>query len=84
MASTLNLDMADPATKQLVDGWADNTEYTVTMTVKTGAGAQRHVATVVGPVEAEEPEPVEEEAPTEAPGPAAVKQAMSMGGPMGA
>jgi hypothetical protein len=80
MASTVTLDMADPATKALVDGWADNTEYTVTMTVRTGAGAKRNQLEVVGPVEETEPEPEVEEAPTESPGPAAVQQAMgSMG-----
>lgn len=30
----------------MVDGWADNTEYTATITVKTGAGPQRNVAEV--------------------------------------
>lgn len=45
----------------MVDGWADNTEYTATVTVKTGAGPQRNVAEVTSftPDEemAEAPEP---------------------------
>jgi hypothetical protein len=39
-------DMADEGVKAMVDGWADNTEYTATVTVKTGAGPQRNVAEV--------------------------------------
>lgn len=77
MASIVTLDMADPATKQLVDGWADNTEYTVTMTVRTGAGAKRNQLEVVGPVEETEAAPVEPEEPIEEnPGPAAVARAL--------
>lgn len=76
MADIVKLDMKDPATKAVVDGWADNTEYVI----KTGAGLNRATAEVVEPEEEEEEVP---EAPEEAaaePGPAAVKAAMA--GPM--
>ena len=78
--------MADPATKEMVDSWSDNTEYTVKMRVKTGAGKNRHIAQVVGPVETEESESEEMESETETetpeapPGPAAVKKAMGSSG----
>lgn len=85
MASTLTFDMKDPETKALVDGWADNSDYTVTLTVRTGTGPRRNVATVVGPIEeteAEVEEEVVEEEAEAAPGPAAVSAAMgsAMGG----
>lgn len=46
MTSTLVLNMADPGVKSMVDGWADNTEYELTVKVKTGAGESRNVAVV--------------------------------------
>ena len=63
MASTMVYDMSDPGVKKMVDGWADNTEYTGTVTIKTGAGPQRNVCEVTGfePDEAlEETEPLEQ------------------------
>lgn len=63
MASTLVFDMADPGIKTLVDGWADNTEYTATVVVRTGTAPQRNVSEVVSfePMETEaEEEPAEE------------------------
>ena len=80
MPSKLTLDMADPATKQLVDGWLDATEYTVTMTVRTGTGTSRNQCEVVGPIEETVPDmemdhDMEEEAPDN-PGPTAVMKAM--------
>lgn len=66
MASSLIFDMADDGVKAMVDGWADNTEYTATVTVKTGAGPQRNVAEVTSftPDEVIDEEPVAEpEAP---------------------
>lgn len=78
MASTVTLDMADPQMKQLVDGWADNTEYPVMMTVRTGAGPKRNQLEVVGPVVEEEAEPAEEPV-VENPGPAAVRDALAAG-----
>lgn len=49
-------DMADPGVKEMVDGWADNTEYEATVVIKTGAGPQRNVAEVTS----FEPEATEE------------------------
>jgi len=72
--TTVKLDMKDPATKAVVDGWADNTEYVI----RTGAGPNRAMAEVVKPEESPEEEAPEEGASE--PGPAAVKSAM--GGPM--
>jgi len=68
MASTIVFDMADPGVKAVVDGWADNTEYEVTMKVKTGAGAQRNVSEVVS-MEAGESGSPEKEEPEEEPAP---------------
>lgn len=73
MASIVKLDMKDPATKAVVDAWADNTEYVI----RTGAGPNRATAEVVEP---EEEEPEAPETPAEgasAPGPSAVKAAMA-------
>lgn len=81
MASTLTLDKSDPDVKKLVDGWADDTEYTVTMTIRTGAGDKRNVATVES-VEEQEPEAPDDETAEpaesgeESPGVEAVKSAM--------
>lgn len=76
MPSTMVFDMSDEGVKAMVDGWADNTEYTATVTVKTGAGPQRNVAEVTSftPDEemAEAPE-AEEEVVEEAPAKPAVK-----------
>lgn len=47
MPSTMVFDMADSGVKQMVDGWEDNTEYTATVRVKTGAGPQRNVSEVL-------------------------------------
>lgn len=58
--------MADPGVKAMIDGWADNTEYTATVTVKTGAGPQRNVAEVTSfqsDDDAEEEKPEEPEEP---------------------
>ena len=71
MASIIKLDMKDPATKAVVDGWADNTEYVI----RTGSGPNRATAEVVEPEESPEEETTEEAA--SAPGPAAVKAAMA-------
>jgi hypothetical protein len=78
MASTLTFDTSEPDTKALVDSWADSTEYTVTVRLKTGSGEARNAATVLevtdegesAPVEEEEV--IEEEAPAYAPKSAAV------------
>lgn len=59
-------DQSDEGVKAMVDGWEDNTEYTATVTVRTGAGPQRNVAEVTSftPDEIIEEEPVAEpEAP---------------------
>ena len=70
--ATVKFDMRDPETKAVVEGWADNTEYTIL----TGAGPARSIAQVVDTAVEEEPieEPGEEVVPP--PGPAAVKKAM--------
>ncbi len=60
MPSQIIFDMADPGVKATVDGWADNTEYEVTMTVRTGTGPNRNVSEVVG-METEEVMDGEEE-----------------------
>lgn len=67
--TTVVFDMSDPGVKQTVDGWADATEYEVTMRIKTGTGPTRNVAEVVS-METEDAEtedaaaaPVEEETP---------------------
>lgn len=69
MASSIIFDMADPGIKTLVDGWADNTEYTATVVVRTGTVPQRNVSEVVSfePMETEEEEPTEEIAAKPAP-----------------
>lgn len=46
MPSTIVFDQSDEGVKSMVDGWADSTEYTATITVKTGVGPQRNVAEV--------------------------------------
>lgn len=65
MPTQVIFDMTEPDTKSLIDSWADNTEYEVTITLKTGAGENRHVAQAievtetgaeVAPVEAVEEE----------------------------
>lgn len=72
MASTIVFDMADPGVKKMVDGWADNTEYELTVKVKTGAGPKRNVADVTsaeveGAEEAPETETETEPAEAEEP-----------------
>lgn len=69
---TVKFDMSDPETKAVVDGWADNTEYTI----RTGEGATRFIAEVLDEEMDEEnvAEDVEEAGP---PGPRAIKNAMS-------
>lgn len=74
MADIVKLDMKDPATKAIVDGWTDNTEYVI----RTGAGPTRATAEVV---DTEEEEPAAPEETSEAPGPAAVKAAMGAAAP---
>jgi len=78
--TTVKLDMKDPATKAVVDGWADNTEYVI----RTGAGPNRATAEVVdteeSDTEGEGEAPGAPEAGAGGPGPAAVKAAMA--GPM--
>lgn len=64
--TTIVFDMADPDIKALIDGWADDTEYTVTLKVRTGAGENRNVASVID-VQAEEMESEEVEEVAEAP-----------------
>lgn len=71
MASTVVFDMADPGIKSTVEGWADNTEYEVTMKVRTGSGAQRNVAEVVEMESDETASETPEETPEEEEGPAA-------------
>ena len=61
MASTLTFDTSEPDTKALVDGWADDTEYTVTVRLKTGSGEARNAATVLELTDESETAPVEEE-----------------------
>jgi hypothetical protein len=68
--ATVKLDLRDPATKAVVDGWEDDTEYVI----RTGEGPNRAVCEVVD-TEEEEPAPEEGGAPA-APGPAAVSAAM--------
>lgn len=63
--ATLKFDMTDPETKATVESWAPNTEYTV-VTGETPTGIVQTVD--------EEVEPAE---PAAAPGPAAVRAAMS-------
>jgi hypothetical protein len=88
MPSTVDFDMKDPDIKSLVDGWADNREYSVTMTVRTGSGKQRNKCEVLDVEEeggAEESAPDEESdtEPTGSPGAKAVESAMGgMGGGM--
>lgn len=60
-------DMADEGVKAMVDGWADSTEYTATVTIKTGAGPQRNVAEVVNFTPDDEMEEAPEAEPVEAP-----------------
>lgn len=66
--------MADSGVKKMVDGWADSTEYELTVKVKTGVGPKRNVAEVTSAeVEASEETPdtdmEAEPAETEAPEP---------------
>lgn len=67
MASSLIFDMSDPGVKEIVDGWADSTEYTATVTVKTGVGPQRNVAEVTSFTPDEEMEAAPEAEPEAAP-----------------
>lgn len=75
---------------KLVGSWADNTDYTIKVAVRTGAGKQRNVLSIVGPVEEEDAEETEVEAEepemtdeaSANPGAAAVKKAMMNGGAM--
>lgn len=67
MASTLVFDQSDEGVKSMVDGWADNTEYTATVTIKTGAGPQRNVAEVTSFTPDEEIEEAPEAEPEAAP-----------------
>lgn len=72
MSSQVIFDMADPGVKATVDGWADNTEYPITLTVRTGTGPNRNVAEVVSMDSEEvEPETETEEVAEEAPAPKA-------------
>lgn len=84
MASQLTLDTKDPDVKAMVDGWADNREYTITLTVRSGAGNSRNVCEVLDVEEesAEEVEAPEEESVPSSIGSGAVKDAMEskMGG----
>lgn len=72
--ATVKLDVNDPATKAVVDGWEDDTEYVI----RTGEGPNRATCEVVDQEEPDEDgePPTEEEAPSESPGAAAVKSAM--------
>lgn len=77
--ATVKLDMRDPDTKAVVNGWADDTEYTI----RTGSGPNRAIAEVVESPEEEETTTPETETeseggmtpPTSA-GASAVKKAM--------
>jgi len=94
MASIVSFDVADPSIKEMIAGWADNTDYTVVLTVRTGAGNQRNIARIVGPVEEQEMEETEEQeeagemeqgnvgVEAGSPGPSAIKRALSTGGVM--
>jgi len=67
MPTQVIFDMTEPDTKALIDGWADNTEYTVSIRLKTGAGENRNVAQALEVTdesagEESEPAPVEEPA----------------------
>lgn len=84
MATTVTLDTKDPQIKALVDGWEDSREYTVTMTLRTGAGAKRNVCEVLDVEEeggGEDQNPAEEgaEGESSSPGATAVKNAMASG-----
>lgn len=80
--ATVKFDMRDPETKATVEGWTDNTEYTI----RTGMGPRRALAEVVEAPE--EPEPESEDAgmemehempppsPSSSAGATAVKKAM--------
>jgi hypothetical protein len=58
--------MADPGVKKMVDGWADSTEYELTVKVKTGVGPKRNVADVTSAeVEGTDEETPETETETE-------------------
>jgi hypothetical protein len=64
--------MADPGVKKMVDGWADSTEYELTVKVNTGVGPKRNVAEVTsaeveGSEETPDTDPEAEPAETEAP-----------------
>lgn len=60
--TTIVFDMSDPSVQEMVNAWADDTEYTLEIKVKTGAGDSRNVGTVVEATETgEEMEPVGEE-----------------------
>ena len=81
--ATVKLDMRDPETKAIVEGWADDTEYTI----RTGTGPSRAIAEVVEAPEETGEEDTEMEmeggmAPpsqSTSPGATAVKKAMTMG-----
>lgn len=74
--ATVKFDMRDPETKKVVDGWADDTEYTI----RTGIGRDRAMATVIEP-EAEEAELPEEEAIPASPGEAVARRALAQSAP---
>jgi len=69
MPTQVIFDMTEPDTKSLIDSWADNTEYTVSIVLKTGAGQNRHVAQALEVID--ESADVEEEVEEAAPPPAA-------------
>jgi hypothetical protein len=70
MASTLTFDTSEPDTKALIDGWADDTEYTVTVRLKTGSGEARNAATVLEVTDEGETIPEEEQEAEEVAAPA--------------
>lgn len=68
MPTQVIFDMTEPATKAMIDSWEDSTPYTVTMTLTTGTGENRHVASATeiteeGSTAVETPEEVTAYAP---------------------
>lgn len=67
MPTQVIFDMTEPDTQTMIDGWADNTEYTVTVRLKTGAGENRNVAQALEVIDESESIPEEEAEVEEAP-----------------
>lgn len=56
--------MSDPGVKKMVDGWADSTEYELTVKVKTGVAPNRNVTQVTDAVDESSEEAPETETET--------------------